>query len=149
MSERDIRAIGSLVYSYPRLIDDGDFDAVADLFQHARVIAGDGTVFQGREVLRELWASGVRLHEDGTPRTQHVVTNLDITHAEGADTATASSYVTVLQACPGLPLQVIAASRHDDVFERVDGAWRFAERRDRQRLVGDLSHHFAPPPASA
>ncbi|MBX6387767.1 MAG: nuclear transport factor 2 family protein [Frankia sp.] len=145
MSERDIREIQGLIHSYARFIDAGDFDAIADLFQHARVVSGDGTVHEGHDRLRALWASGVRIYDDGTPRTHHVITNVDIRHEDGSDTATASTYVTVLQACPGLPLQVIAASRHEDTFARVDGRWRFTERRDRQHLVGNLSHHYAPP----
>jgi hypothetical protein len=56
-------------------------------------------------------------------------------------TATATSYITVLQATDALPLQVIASNRHEDTFERVDGTWRFSGRTDHPGLLGDMSHH--------
>jgi hypothetical protein len=46
-----------------------------------------------------------------------------------------------MQATDGLALQPVAVSLHLDRFERVDGSWRFTERRDRQVLVGELGHH--------
>jgi hypothetical protein len=42
----------------------------------------------------------------------------------------------------GAPLQPIVAGRYLDRFARVDGAWRFAERRILVDLVGDLSRHL-------
>ncbi|MEU5844915.1 nuclear transport factor 2 family protein [Saccharopolyspora shandongensis] len=79
---------------------------------------------------------------DGTPRTQHVVSNIAIEVDEQAGAAVSRSYVTVLQALPDLPLQPIAAGRYHDRFECRDGRWRFAERRVRIRFVGDVSRHL-------
>jgi hypothetical protein len=84
----------------------------------------------------------VILYEDGTPRTQHVTTNVVVDVDEPAGTATARSRVTVFQAVPGLPLQPIAAGRYRDRFQRHDRRWRFAERRTDVHLVGDVSHHL-------
>jgi hypothetical protein len=50
--------------------------------------------------------------------------------------------VTVFQALPELPLQVIVAARYRDRFERRDGTWRFAERQVRVTHTGDVSHHL-------
>ena len=41
-----------------------------------------------------------------------------------------------------LPLQPIIAGSYTDSFERVDGTWRFVERRMRPTLYGDLSKHL-------
>jgi hypothetical protein len=72
-----------------------------------------------------------------------VVTNLVVDVAPDRRTATARSYVTVLQARPPAPpLQVIASNRHFDRFERAGGEGRFVERVDVQDLAGDLSHHI-------
>jgi hypothetical protein len=50
----------------------------------------------------------------------------------------------VLQARSGFALQPIAGGRYHDRFERRDGQWRFAERRVRIDLVGDVSGHLRP-----
>ena len=71
-----------------------------------------------------------------------MVTNVVVEVDPGGDTASSRSYVTVWQARPGFPLQAIASNRHHDRFERVDGEWRFAERRDITDLAGDMSHHL-------
>ena len=138
----DHEEIRSLIFSYAELIDEGDFDGVADLFQHATLVAGDGSEFRGRDTLRSLWSNAVRLYDGGIPDTRHVITNVNVRLAPDGTTATSHSYVTVMQATPDLPLQAVAVSVHRDTFAKVDGAWRFVERRDRQALVGDLSHHM-------
>ncbi|CAM5465366.1 Nuclear transport factor 2 family protein OS=Streptomyces rimosus subsp. rimosus (strain ATCC/ DSM 40260 / JCM 4667 / NRRL 2234) OX=1265868 GN=SRIM_026395 PE=4 SV=1 [Streptomyces rimosus subsp. rimosus] len=66
------------------------------------------------------------VYGDGTPRTQHVTSNVAIEVDERGGYADARSYVTVFQALPELPLQAIAAGRYRDRFERRGGRWRFA-----------------------
>ena len=82
-------------------------------------------------------------YEDGTPRTKHVVTNpiLDVDEVSG--TAVCRSYYTVFQQTDTLALQPVVSGRYHDRFERVDGAWRFAERDyTKVDLMGDLSQHL-------
>ena len=50
-------------------------------------------------------------------------------------------YATVFQQTDVLPLQPIASGRYLDRFERVDGAWRFADRLITGFLLGDRSQH--------
>lgn len=84
-------------------------------------------------------------YADGTPRTQHVTTNIAIDVDGDGDQATATSYVTVFQAVPGLlPLAPIASGRYRDTFTRHNGQWRFTERRATMPLLGDLSRHLNP-----
>jgi 3-phenylpropionate/cinnamic acid dioxygenase small subunit len=143
-------AISDLVYTYAERIDLGDFDGLADLFTHAVVIGGEDFVRKGRDEVLTMYVDGTRRYEDnGTPHTKHVTTNLMVNVDEEAGTATARSYFTVLQALPdSLALQPIIAGRYHDRFEKVDGAWRFSERRMLVDLVGDLSQHllFEYPP---
>ena len=136
--------IAALVYGYAERIDGGDFDGVADLLAEAEVTAeGSDRVWRGRDQVRGLYESGTRRHADGTPRTKHVTTNLVVDVDEAADTATARSYYTELQAVPGeLALQPIVAGRYRDRFERTAGRWRFAGRHMVVDLVGDLGHHL-------
>ncbi len=88
-----------------------------------------------------MWRTVLKLHEDGTPQTRHLVTNAQI--VVDGDRASARSSYTVLQATDRVALQPIVVGRYHDDFERVDGAWRF-RRRDYSLvdLVGDTSDHL-------
>jgi 3-phenylpropionate/cinnamic acid dioxygenase small subunit len=137
--------IAALVYRYASMLDAGDLDGVAALFAFATWGAGTRTErLEGTGAVRRAY-DGVIIHEDGTPRTKHVITNL-VVDVDG-EHATAHSYFTVFQAHEKLkpPLQAIIAGRYDDRFECVDGTWRFAERIIHPDLQGDLSHHMRGP----
>jgi hypothetical protein len=132
--------IANLIFSYAERMDAGDLAGVARLFEHAVYRAGDGPGLSWQEVER-VNREVVILHEDGTPRTKHVTTNLRIEVDEAAGRAACRSYFTVLQGLDG-SLQPIVAGRYHDAFERVDGTWRFAERRIHVDLVGDVARHL-------
>ena len=138
-----MRQISALVYRYAELLDGGDLDGVAALFEHATWSSARAHV-QGTSAVRRMY-DGVILYDDGTPRTKHVITNLVIEHEEGSTQATARSYFTVLQAAEGLTLQPVIAGRYHDRFEQVDGQWRFSERVIHPDLYGDLSKHMRGP----
>jgi hypothetical protein len=136
-------ALGNLIARYAELIDEGDFDGVADLLGEAAVGQGDSpSLLTGRDALAALFTSTTRRYPDGTPRTKHVTTNLILEIDEEAGTAAARSYWTVFQAVDGLPLQPILAGRYHDRFERDGQAWHFSERRYLIDLVGDVSRHM-------
>jgi ketosteroid isomerase-like protein len=147
-AELGIKAdVERLIYEYAAGVDAGDFERVAKLFSHAtyRAAAGkDVAVFTGAEQVQKCFEGMVIRHEDGTPSTKHVTTNV-IVEAEG-DTAWAKSYFSVLQARPDLPLQVIVAGRYEDRFERHAGEWRFADRFILTDLVGNLKYHLTTAP---
>jgi 3-phenylpropionate/cinnamic acid dioxygenase small subunit len=134
-------AIGNLIATYARLVDDGDFAGVGDLLAEA-TYTGSGAPVSGRDAIVKMFEDTLIVYDDGTPRTQHVTTNLAIEVDEQAGTATSRSYITVLQAPSDLPPRPIAAGRYHDQFERRDGRWRFTERRVRINLAGDLSRHL-------
>ena len=48
----------------------------------------------------------------------------------------------MLQQTDELALQPIIAGAYVDSFEKVDGAWRYVEKRMGTRLFGDLSQHL-------
>jgi 3-phenylpropionate/cinnamic acid dioxygenase small subunit len=141
----DWHAINTLLMTYAEGLDAGRFEEVAALFEHATYrVDHAGTAhtseYRGRaEVLG--FCRQTRLYDDGTPRTKHVITNVDI-QIDG-DGATAGSYATVFQRTDVLPLQPIASGRYVDRFERVDGSWRFADRLITGFLLGDRSQHVA------
>jgi 3-phenylpropionate/cinnamic acid dioxygenase small subunit len=139
----DLEAIRGLVHRYAELIDLGQLDELAQMFEHSTWSSpGRGEPLRGTEQVRRAY-DGVLLY-DGIPSTKHVISNVSIDLGSDGSTAAARSYFTVLQARPDLPLQLIIAGRYHDRFERADGAWRFAERVIIPDLIGDLSRHLAP-----
>ncbi|MET8845749.1 nuclear transport factor 2 family protein [Amycolatopsis sp. NPDC004625] len=137
----DYRALENLIASYAALVDAGDFAGVGALFATG-AFKGSGGTLQGAAAVERMLRESVIVYEDGTPRTKHVTTN--ITLEVSGEVASGRAYFTVLQAVPGLPLQVIAAGRYEDRFTREESSWRFTERRATVDLVGELSHHLRP-----
>jgi 3-phenylpropionate/cinnamic acid dioxygenase small subunit len=139
----DLAAITALVHAYARLLDDGDLDGIARLFEHATWRStATGEVYRGTDEVRRVY-DRVQLY-DGSPRTAHLITNLDVTLDDGARTAAAHCCFTVLHGIvPGEPVEVILTGTYEDRFEKVAGRWRFADRLFAVRLSGDLRTHFA------
>jgi len=141
------RSIENLIYSYAGFVDDGDINAVAALFASATIgVDGMDEGLRGADKIEKLLRSTIRMHDDGTPRTKHVTTNVLIDVDEVLGTATSRSYFTVFQAVDGLGLQPIVAGRYRDRFARTDGAWHFVERRFTTDLIGDISRHLLAGP---
>jgi uncharacterized protein (TIGR02246 family) len=136
------REIENLIYAYAERIDAGDLAGVAELFRHGRIQVGPGMVFEGVEQVRGMYDGATRLHDDGTPRTRHVTTNVAVEVDDDAGTAAARAYYTVFQQTDVLPLQPIIAGRYHDSFHRVDGEWCFDTREILVDLTGDLSQHL-------
>ena len=144
--ERD--AVTKLVFRYAELVDEGAFDAVAQLFEHATfraVVGPDVYTRTGADQVREQFEHMVITY-DGVPCTKHVTTNVVVDVDDRGRTAASRSYYIVLQARPDLPLQVIIAGRYHDAFAAVDGEWRFTDRLIFSDLVGDLSQHLRQNP---
>jgi hypothetical protein len=139
MSARD--EILHLMHRYCTTIDTGDFKGLADLFVHANWTV-EGTEARVGRAIGKL-EDEVLIYDDGTPRTKHFMSGVDL-QVEG-DTARAESYLTVFQQTDDFPLQAIFVGHYFDDFERVDGAWRFKNRLIRHHLVGDMSAHLKTP----
>jgi len=133
--------IANLLYRYAELIDGGDLEGMAALFEHAEIKFRTETTDAAG--LLKMFGNGVILYPNGTPRTKHVTTNPIIEVDEQAGTATCRSYYTVIQQVEGSALQPVAAGRYHDRFERVADVWRFSFRDySYGDLFGDMSRHF-------
>jgi 3-phenylpropionate/cinnamic acid dioxygenase small subunit len=137
----DEAQIANLLYRYAELMDGGQLEAAAELFAHAEIVLDPAGPPVDSTALLAVWRTVLKLHDDGTPRTRHMVTNPQI-FVDG-DVASARSSYTVIQATDRISLQPIIVGRYHDEFERVDGSWRFS-RRDYSLidLVGDTSDHI-------
>jgi 3-phenylpropionate/cinnamic acid dioxygenase small subunit len=141
------REITNLIYRYAELMDAGDFDGVGGLFAHGRICGVENgppeTVFDGPAGVRKLYGMAVRIYEDdGTPKTKHNTSNVQLEIDEAHGTATSRSYYCVTQATPELPLQVIVTGRYKDTFHRLDGVWWFDSRTMFIDQMGDVSQHL-------
>lgn len=138
MGARD--EIVQLLYRYQECRDAGDLRGACELFAHATLRATDGTVWRGATGAEAMLRGAVR-DADRPPRETHVTTNPIVEVDDLAGTAVSRSVYLTFQQPAGHPLEVMVTGRYHDRFERVDGAWRFAERRFFVDLVGDMSHH--------
>ena len=141
----DYFLIQNLLNRYADAVDRGDFDAVGEMFRHADVyFPGETTpsVRAGSGAFAAALRKWTRVYpETGNPRTRHLCTNPIIDFDDAAH-ARCQSYFVVFQAAPGLPLQPIITGSYLDRFEKVDGQWRFSERRELVGQTGDLSAHL-------
>lgn len=129
------REITGLLFRYCELIDSGDVEGFANLFEH-------GVWFRaqpGAEGVRRFLAEHVRFY-DGSPRTTHVTTQLVLDIDLDAGCASAHSTMLLYQGLPDFPLQLIMTSRCDDTFEH-DGRWLWRRRRVTPILTGDMTRH--------
>lgn len=131
------RAIVALVHAYPRLQDGADFEGIGRLFAKGRFSSTMGRSLGGAELAADR-ARGIRLHEDGTPRTRILTSNLMVAIDEAAGTARGRSYYAMLKQPPGEALSIVGAGRYHDSFVREDGEWRFEERVSIFDLSGDV-----------
>ena len=143
----DVCAIKNVIYRYADLIDRGDLTAVAAMFSHGRILAraGDGSDNEvvGAEAVEAMYRGFARLYEDdGTPHTMHMTTNVIVDLDEDGLGAGARSYAMVFQGLDDFPLQPVIGVRYHDRVEKVEGQWRFSERRIESHLFGDLSRHL-------
>ena len=141
MTGDDYFAIQNLLFSYPFLLDSGDFDGVGELFRDATVYSG-GALMADKDpaAVASSFRDWVITYPDGTPRTRHFLANV-IIEPDGPDRAVVRSYVMVFQQTDSLPLQPVIGGDYRDVVEKADGRWRFVERRMGNDLIGNLTSH--------
>jgi 3-phenylpropionate/cinnamic acid dioxygenase small subunit len=142
ISDRIIDRIVELICAYAERLDGGDLDGVAALFERGTFrSARGGEPLVGRDAVRRQY-DPVLIYDDATPRTKHILGNIEVAVDDDAGTATSRCTFTVLQQAPGADLRAVLAGRYHDSFERGDDGWYFVERVVHPDLVGDLSEHM-------
>ena len=146
MSDYSAIEITNLLYRYAELIDRGNLEAAAALFNNARIKIQNSTTLLNACELLTLWKQHLLIYPCGTPRTNHLITNPIIELDGSGLRATCRSCYTVYQATEDFPLQPIASGRYHDEFEQKDGVWRFSFR-DYSLLdfPGDMRFHLKRP----
>jgi hypothetical protein len=135
--------IVALVNSYALLLDAGDVDAVAGLFEHATWRSEPyGTVLRGSQEVRTVYEK-LKVDDGVSPSTKHLLTNMTVGVDPGATSASSHCYWTVLQrAAAGGEIDITFSGQYVDRFEKVDGSWRFTDRLTRVDLSADKSGHI-------
>lgn len=124
------RHIEGLLHLYAELMDDGRFADAAELFTDAQIQRSgpDGPEITPGTGLLEYWTARVPLHEDGTPRTKHVISNVVVDVDEAAGTASSRCYYTILRPDPQGGVRIASSGRYHDRFTRDGQQWRWAFR---------------------
>ncbi len=140
MSDKD--EIMSLLNQYSHRVDSGDIDGFAALFEKGEWYMEGSKPNRGFKEVFDNVISKAIIYEDGTPRTRHVNTNIELSIDEKGGTAKGQRYVTVLQQTDSLPLQPIFSGHYHDEFVKENGSWRFSKTVVHQPFVGDMSQHL-------
>jgi SnoaL-like domain len=134
--------INRLMNEYCFAIDSGNLEALASLFLRGEWGMEGMALLKGYdEILCHLRENAI-IYSDGTTRTRHLISNIDITIGNKSESASSQCYVTVLQQTEDLPLQPIFSGIYCDDFKCDPHGWYFTRRVVKSALMGDLSHHM-------
>lgn len=141
VSDRD--RIENLLHRYARGVDTGNLESIAELFRHGTICDAKGKILaDGYDAVLKMYRSIVKIYPDcGTPKTQHIVSNL-ILNLENQHTANSTANYTVLQQLPSGNIECIIAGEYFSRFVKDNGRWQFHQHHMRNRITGDLSHHL-------
>jgi hypothetical protein len=133
MDALDYFEIQHLIYRYADLLDRGRVDEASALFEYAEFyIEGlpDPISRAGENRMAQVFQQWISFFPtcDGRPNTRHATSNL-IIEQDSSDRARSQSYVVVLQSGSATTIQSAMGATYCDRFEKVDGHWRFSERR--------------------
>lgn len=134
----DVAEMTALVHASVLLLDEGDIDGVAALFEEStwRSDSRHGVLYGSTEV-RPVYEQ-LRTSGDGV-RTEHLLTNLTVDIEPGGGVASSRCYWSVLRAEPGQGLTITLSGQYVDRFEKAAGRWHFADRLVKVDLADDRS----------
>lgn len=133
----DRAEITQLVHEYCRVFDEGNHDAMADLFgEDALIDYGPdlGGEITGREEIRT-WLRGIY----GFKRTSHHLSNVQVWFDEAdPDHARGVCYVLAWHEWPSERPNGVLYGRYEDEYRRTTEGWRIAVRREIQHGQEDF-----------
>lgn len=127
----DLAAIRRLKHEYCFLIDDGDYEAWADLFTaDGRFESSQGGTYTGPD---ELTAFARDEFDAAFAQTAHVVTN-PVIDVDGTE-ATGRWYLVLIFETPDGETGWVQTT-YDDEYRKVDGEWNIARSRSIAGIEG-------------
>ena len=145
LSAVDVQEIKNLMYTYALYVDQREHVRLGEMFAKGAIKSNRGEVggaLVGADVVRAAYDRNNKLMPDGTAGTKHLVTYQHSPTPARESPVVATSYFTVCQATPALPLQPIVMGRYEDRFVLEDDNWRFDEKIIFVDLMGNLSEHL-------
>lgn len=141
--------IRNLVVQYAHAVDAGDFAAVGEYYDGARIQAfqpngdpmGDASTRSARE-MEQFYESIIVVDADGFTGTQHLISNIQVTVDDACQNATARSSFTVLQKKSTGTIEVIITGTYADKYAMRARRWKLTSRDEFISLSGDLSEHL-------
>lgn len=143
MSELHAYQIGKLFYRYAYGIDAGDFGGVAEMFKNASIHGGQGELLaKGCDQIEKFYEQIIIIYPDtGTPKTQHVVSNILI-ESETKDLVTARANYSVFQKLKNGKIEAIICGQYHSSFVPGENGWEFSQHQTQALMVGDMSNHL-------
>jgi uncharacterized protein (TIGR02246 family) len=133
----DERQIRALMVSYGQHLDSLDFESYSNLFAEDGEwsgLLGEFTTVKGPAAIRVAMekAFAERIYDPDHITNVHVITNVKI-DVDGDRASGYSRWTVMSRDDEDRPL-VRLTGRYDDVFERVDGQWKFQSRRAQREI---------------
>jgi len=143
MSKHCTQEIEQLFYRYAYGIDAGDFDGVAKMLKNASIHAVDGDILaQGSQQIKQFYVKIIMIHAStGTPRTQHVVSNILIQN-ESKDLLKATANYSVFQKVNNDKIEAIICGQYHSSFKPGEHGWEFYQHQTIPLMVGDMTNHL-------
>ncbi|HUP76247.1 MAG TPA: nuclear transport factor 2 family protein [Acidimicrobiales bacterium] len=140
------RSIEQQIYRMGYALEDGDFELVGELLQHATFGADmiGRRVFTGRDEIRGQYERTNIVYPGKGRATREMYTNVVIDIDLDAGTARSTTMYTVAQQIPdsGDPFALLVAGRYEDEWAVIDGEWQWTDRFIVVQFKNDLNHHM-------
>ncbi len=137
-------AIKHQLYQMGYHLEDGNFEAVADLLADATFGADivGRKAFRGRDEIRDQYRRTNVTYPDRGRATKEIYSNVLIDVDLEAGTARSVTSYTVAQQPPGEEFALIVAGRYEDEWRRDGDRWIWADRYIRVQYRNDLARHM-------
>jgi hypothetical protein len=132
------------IYQMGYHLEDGDFEAVAELLADATFGADiiGRAKFRGREEIRAQYERTNITYPDRGRATKEIYSNVVVDIDLAAGRARSVTSYTVAQQPPGTPFDILVAGRYEDEWIHRDGEWRWADRYIRVQYRNNLDRHM-------
>jgi hypothetical protein len=132
------------IYQMGYFLEDGDFEAVAELLADATFGADiiGRAAFRGRQEIRQQYERTNVTYGDRGRATKEIYSNILVDIDLETGRARSVTSYTVAQQPPGDVFALIVAGRYEDEWQRVGRAWQWADRYIRVQYRNNLDRHM-------
>lgn len=118
------QGVARTLHAYCRTVDQGEVEAFVDLYMPDAVHDDGIRRREGHAAIRDLVTGVIRRYD----ATSHHLSNVEVAPADQPGVAVSSSTIYAWHRKDGRP-DLEVWGRYQDVLVKLDGVWRFRERR--------------------